>query len=279
MRARGGQSSTGGGPRPGVGGPGDCGCARGRRSPDRGRGRRVHAHKPRDPVHRAELDRSAANLTRMSRTTTIASRPAMADLPGGRTDALERAARASRRRWSRRVGAPRPISARGGAGHSGRSSLPARRSTCSKAGRRAVAGARRGRSPAASLRVSCRRMTIASAEAQESRARMLAIEARNQRDVSMADLARLVGVDARSAEPELSRCSTRRVPRSTASSRSSRRSSNHATSRRRARNGGSTRQASSVPPPPRPVCRRSQIPVAWTTPSEPAHLPAHRRPV
>jgi outer membrane protein len=34
---------------------------------------------------------------------------------------------------------------------------------------------------------------IASAEAQESRARMLAIEARNQRDVSMADLARLAG--------------------------------------------------------------------------------------
>jgi outer membrane protein len=36
---------------------------------------------------------------------------------------------------------------------------------------------------------------IASAEAQESRARMLAIEARNQRDVSLADLARLVGLD------------------------------------------------------------------------------------
>jgi outer membrane protein len=35
---------------------------------------------------------------------------------------------------------------------------------------------------------------IASAEAQESRARMLAIEARNQRDVSTADLARLVGL-------------------------------------------------------------------------------------
>ncbi len=35
---------------------------------------------------------------------------------------------------------------------------------------------------------------IASAEAQESRARMLAIEARNQRDVSAADLARLVGL-------------------------------------------------------------------------------------
>jgi outer membrane protein TolC len=36
---------------------------------------------------------------------------------------------------------------------------------------------------------------IASAEAQESRARMLLIEARNQRDVSSADLARLVGAD------------------------------------------------------------------------------------
>ena len=35
---------------------------------------------------------------------------------------------------------------------------------------------------------------IASAEAQESRARMLAIEARNQRDVSTADLARLLGL-------------------------------------------------------------------------------------
>jgi len=35
---------------------------------------------------------------------------------------------------------------------------------------------------------------IASAEAQESRARMLAIEARNQRDVASADLARLVGL-------------------------------------------------------------------------------------
>jgi outer membrane protein TolC len=34
---------------------------------------------------------------------------------------------------------------------------------------------------------------VASAEAQESRARMLAIEARNQRDVATADLARLVG--------------------------------------------------------------------------------------
>jgi outer membrane protein len=36
---------------------------------------------------------------------------------------------------------------------------------------------------------------IASADAQESRARMLAIEARNQRDVSTADLARLVGLE------------------------------------------------------------------------------------
>jgi outer membrane protein TolC len=35
---------------------------------------------------------------------------------------------------------------------------------------------------------------IASAEAQESRARMLAIEARNQRDVALADLARLAGL-------------------------------------------------------------------------------------
>jgi outer membrane protein TolC len=35
---------------------------------------------------------------------------------------------------------------------------------------------------------------IASAEAQESRARMLAIEARNQRDVVLADLARLAGL-------------------------------------------------------------------------------------
>lgn len=35
---------------------------------------------------------------------------------------------------------------------------------------------------------------IASAEAQESRSRMLAIEARNQRDVSTADLARLLGL-------------------------------------------------------------------------------------
>ena len=35
---------------------------------------------------------------------------------------------------------------------------------------------------------------IASAEAQESRSRMLAIEARNQRDVSSAELARLVGL-------------------------------------------------------------------------------------
>jgi len=36
---------------------------------------------------------------------------------------------------------------------------------------------------------------IASAEAQESRARMLAIEARNQRDVASAELARLVGLE------------------------------------------------------------------------------------
>ena len=36
---------------------------------------------------------------------------------------------------------------------------------------------------------------IASAEAQESRARMLLIEAQNQRDVSLADLARLTGLD------------------------------------------------------------------------------------
>jgi outer membrane protein TolC len=36
---------------------------------------------------------------------------------------------------------------------------------------------------------------VASAEAQESRSRMLLIEARNQRDVSQADLARLTGVD------------------------------------------------------------------------------------
>ena len=37
---------------------------------------------------------------------------------------------------------------------------------------------------------------VASAEAQESRQRMLLIEARNQRDVAAADLARLVGADA-----------------------------------------------------------------------------------
>jgi outer membrane protein len=36
---------------------------------------------------------------------------------------------------------------------------------------------------------------VASAEAQESRSRMLLIEARNQRDVSLADLARLTGLD------------------------------------------------------------------------------------
>jgi outer membrane protein TolC len=36
---------------------------------------------------------------------------------------------------------------------------------------------------------------IASAEAQESRSRMLAIEARNQRDVAAADLARLAGLN------------------------------------------------------------------------------------
>jgi outer membrane protein TolC len=36
---------------------------------------------------------------------------------------------------------------------------------------------------------------VASAEAQQSRARMLLIEARNQRDVSIADLARLTGLD------------------------------------------------------------------------------------
>jgi outer membrane protein len=36
---------------------------------------------------------------------------------------------------------------------------------------------------------------VASAEAQESRARMLLIEARNQREVTAADLARLIGVD------------------------------------------------------------------------------------
>jgi outer membrane protein TolC len=36
---------------------------------------------------------------------------------------------------------------------------------------------------------------VASAEAQASRARMLLIEARNQRDVSLADLARLTGLD------------------------------------------------------------------------------------
>ena len=38
---------------------------------------------------------------------------------------------------------------------------------------------------------------IASAEAQAARARMLLIEARNQRDVSLADLSRLVGTDPR----------------------------------------------------------------------------------
>lgn len=43
---------------------------------------------------------------------------------------------------------------------------------------------------------------IASAEAQESRARMLAIEARNQRDVASAELARLVGlVPGQTVEP------------------------------------------------------------------------------
>jgi outer membrane protein len=43
---------------------------------------------------------------------------------------------------------------------------------------------------------------VASAEAQESRARLLLIEARNQRDVSQADLARLSGVDpAQTIEP------------------------------------------------------------------------------
>jgi outer membrane protein len=44
---------------------------------------------------------------------------------------------------------------------------------------------------------------VASAEAQESRARMLLIEARNQRDVSVADLARLTDLDpSRQLEPD-----------------------------------------------------------------------------
>ena len=44
---------------------------------------------------------------------------------------------------------------------------------------------------------------VASAEAQESRARMLLIEARNQRDVSLADLSRLAGLNpAQPIEPE-----------------------------------------------------------------------------
>lgn len=43
---------------------------------------------------------------------------------------------------------------------------------------------------------------VASAEAQESRARMLLIEARNQSDVSAADLARLIGLEpAQAIEP------------------------------------------------------------------------------
>jgi outer membrane protein TolC len=43
---------------------------------------------------------------------------------------------------------------------------------------------------------------VASAEAQESRSRMLLIESRNQRDVSLADLARLMGIDpAQAIEP------------------------------------------------------------------------------
>ncbi len=43
---------------------------------------------------------------------------------------------------------------------------------------------------------------VASAEAQESRSRMLLIEARNQRDLSLADLARLTGLDlAQAIEP------------------------------------------------------------------------------
>jgi outer membrane protein TolC len=43
---------------------------------------------------------------------------------------------------------------------------------------------------------------VASAEAQESRSRMLLIESRNQRDVSIADLARLTGIDfAQAIEP------------------------------------------------------------------------------
>ena len=52
---------------------------------------------------------------------------------------------------------------------------------------------------------SFRRMRSSSAEAQESRARMLAIEARNQRDVASAELARL------SASRPISRSSRRRA--------------------------------------------------------------------
>lgn len=54
---------------------------------------------------------------------------------------------------------------------------------------------------------------IASAEAQASRARMLLIEARNQRDVASADLARLVGTDlARPIEPASSLDSAAPLP-------------------------------------------------------------------
>ena len=45
---------------------------------------------------------------------------------------------------------------------------------------------------------------VASAEAQESRSRMLLIEARNQRDVSLADLGRLTGLEPAPIEPDAS---------------------------------------------------------------------------
>ena len=123
---------------------------------------------------------------------------------GGRTDALERAARAEASAVAAEVAV-------------GRADLRlevARAFWAVVTGRAAVAvleqGVSRAQAHVADVRERLNAGLVppnetASAEAQESRARMLLIEARNQRDVASADLARLIGAElAQPIEPAAS---------------------------------------------------------------------------
>ena len=152
------------------------------------------------------------HLSRHPRQLPHATRPAVAALqrPAGSPRSSGRPAAKARRPTRRRAHrAGRSVVSRSRA-PTGRSSPQSNRSASSSESL-AAHGAHLATRAISSPPGSSRRTTCSTVEAQESRQRMLAIQARGNRDVAEAELARLIGV-ARSAAFNPRRRSRRRRP-------------------------------------------------------------------